>query len=208
MPAYELIASKGCGSAVIEMALALAGLPHKVTNIPYLTPGPDRDRLLALNPLGQVPTLVLPDGTVMTESAAMILHIHDVAPQAGLVPAAEDPNRARFLNLLVALVAAVYPTFTFGDDPKHWGLGDEAASILRTRTDARRLGIWQHIEKTIAPSPYALGSRMSAIDLYLAVMTTWRPGQHWFSEQCPKIMSAVRAAARDHVIGEVLARNT
>ncbi len=37
----------------------------------------------SLNPLGQVPTLVLPDGRVMTESAAIILHLADQAPQAG-----------------------------------------------------------------------------------------------------------------------------
>lgn len=52
MSEYELIASKGCGSAVIEMALALAGLPHRVTLIPYWKDGPERSRLLSLNPLG------------------------------------------------------------------------------------------------------------------------------------------------------------
>ena len=114
MSEYELIASKGCGSAVIEMALELAGLPHRVTLIPYLEPGPGRERLLSLNPLGQVPTLVLPGGTVMTESAAMALHIHDAAPQAGLAPRPDDPSRAAFLNLLVVLVGALYPTFTLG----------------------------------------------------------------------------------------------
>ena len=77
MKTYELIGSAGCGSAVVEMALVLANVPHTLTDVPYLKPGPERDRLLHLNPLGQVPTLVTPDGEVMTESAAMILHFVD-----------------------------------------------------------------------------------------------------------------------------------
>ena len=54
MKTHELIGSAGCGSAIAEMALANA---HTL-EVPYLKPGPQRDRLLRLNPLGQVPTLV------------------------------------------------------------------------------------------------------------------------------------------------------
>jgi GST-like protein len=206
MSEYELIASKGCGSAVIEMALALAGLPHRVTLIPFLKPGPGRDRLLPLNPLGQVPTLVRPDGTVMTESAAMVLHIHDVAPQAGLVPSDVD-RRAAFFNLLVILVGAVYPTFTFGEEAKHFGLDDAAASTLRSACAARRMRIWQRMEAMISPAPHALGSALTAIDLYLAVMTDWNPGRTWFAENCPKLLSAVDAAAQIPAVARVLERN-
>jgi GST-like protein len=185
MSAYELIASRGCGSAVIEMVLALAGLPHRVTLIPCLQPGPERERLLSLNPLGQVPTLFLPNHTVMTESAAMVLHIHDVAPHAGLVPSDVD-RRAAFFNLLIVLVAAIYPTFAFGDEPNQFGLDDAAASILRSESDARRTRIWRHMETLVSPAPYALGPAMTAIDLYLAVMTAWRPRRTWFAKHCPK----------------------
>lgn len=206
MSEYELIASNGCGSAVIEMALALTGLPHRVTLIPYLKPGPGRDRLLSLNPLGQVPTLVRPDGSVMTESAAMVLHIHDVAPRAGLVPSDVD-RRAAFFNLLVVLVGAVYPTFTFGDEPEHFGLDGAAAAILRSESDARRTRIWQHMETLVSPVPYALGSTLTAIDLYLAVMTAWRPGRGWFAEHCPKLLSAADAATQTPAVARVLERN-
>jgi GST-like protein len=188
------------------MALAMAGLPHRVTLIPYLKPGPGRERLLSLNPLGQVPTLIFPDGTVMTESAAMVLRIHDVAPQAGLVPSDVD-RRAVFLNLLVVLVGAVYPTFTFGEEAKHFGLDDAAASTLRAECDARRTRIWWHMEALVSPAPYALGSGLTAIDLYLAVMTAWRPGRTWFAEHCPKLLSAADAAARNPAVARVLERN-
>ena len=52
MTKYHLIASKAAGSMIVEAALALAKVPHEVEMIPYVEPGLQRDRLLALNPLG------------------------------------------------------------------------------------------------------------------------------------------------------------
>jgi GST-like protein len=113
----ELIGSLDCGSIIAEMALALAGVHYTTTDIPYLKDGPERQRLLSLNPLGQVPTLVLESGTVMTESAAIVLYINDLVPSSGLLPPVGAPDRAAILNRFIWLVAAIYPTFTYGDDP-------------------------------------------------------------------------------------------
>jgi len=206
MKTYELIGSAGCGSAIVEMALVLANVPHVLTDVPYLKPGPERDRLLHLNPLGQVPTLILPDGEVMTESAAMILHLNDVAPQAGLAPTADKPERARFLNLLVRIVAAVYPTFTYGDDPAQWTTPGDAVDLLRERVHTRRAELWQELERQ-AGAPHMLGRRFSALDLYVTVMTHWRPGPSWFSAMCPALTAVAREAAMEPNVSKVLQRH-
>lgn len=206
MKTYELIGSLGCGSAIVEMALVLANVPHTLTDVPYLKPGPERDRLLHLNPLGQVPTLITPDGEVMTESAAMILHLHDVAPQAGLAPAADKPERAHFLNLLLRLVGAIYPTFTYGDTPPQWTTEGAAAELLRERVHSRRADLWQELERQ-AGTPHMLGKRFSALDLYVTVMTHWRPGQAWFAAECPALTAVAREAALEPNVARVLRRN-
>ncbi|WMD21982.1 glutathione S-transferase [Achromobacter seleniivolatilans] len=206
MKTYELIGSAGCGSAIVEMALVLANVPHTLTDVPYLKPGPERDRLLHLNPLGQVPTLITPDGEVMTESAAMILHLHDVAPLAGLAPAADKPERARFLNLLVRLVGAIYPTFTYGDNPPQWTPDGQAADYLRERVHARRAELWQELDRQ-AGAPHMLGRRFSALDLYVTVMTHWRPGPAWFESACPALTAVAREAALEPNVARVLRRN-
>src|SRR5262249_22044805 len=132
MKPYRLIASKAAGSMIVEAALAVSKLPYEVEMIPYGKPGRQRNKLLKLNPLGQVPTLLLPDGRVMTESAAMILHLADMAPKAGLAPAAKDSARPMFLRWLMFIVAALYPTFTYGDDPARWTDGEQGGKHLRT----------------------------------------------------------------------------
>jgi GST-like protein len=57
-----LIGAKGCGSAIVECAFALAKVPFACEEVDYAAGSPTRARLLEVNPLGQVPALVLPGG--------------------------------------------------------------------------------------------------------------------------------------------------
>src|SRR5258706_14930684 len=115
-----LLGCKGCGNAIVESALALASLPYEYEEVDYSAGSPTRARLLEVNPLGQVPALVLPDGEVMTESLAMLHYVSDAAPKAGLIPAQGDARGYAFYRWAVVFVAAVYPTFTYGDQPAKW----------------------------------------------------------------------------------------
>ena len=193
----RLIGSKGCGNAIVELAFALAGLPCDCEELDYSPGSPTRERLLAVNPLGQVPALVLPDGRVLTESLAMLHYVDDRAPKAGLIPAPGDPARETFYRWAAFLVAAVYPTFTYGDDPRKWVADGAGARMLRESTDRHREALWRQVEAE-ASAPWFQGSRMSAIDLYLVAMTRWRPGAEWFAANAPKLAAiAARAAALD-----------
>jgi GST-like protein len=207
MTEHELISSKGCGSVVVDMASALAGLPVRVTEIPYREPGPERERLLSLNPLGQVPVLVLPSGEVLTESAAMVLHLDDLAPRAGLPPPRGDARRPGALNQLVLLVAALYPTVTFSDPPEDWTLPGPAAAQLGARLANRKEQLWRRLEAIVAPAPFLYGARPSAIDLYVAVMTHWRPGPAWFQDNSPKLVGVTWAVAAFPPLAQIMARH-
>ena len=197
---YRLLGCRGCGSIIVEAALRLAEIPYDYEEVDYEQPGPGRDRLFALNPLGQVPILVLPDGSIMTESAAMILMIDDRVPAAGLVPPADAEGRLPFLRWLMFLVAAIYPTHTYGDDPKKWLPGLAQSTLLRTTTDQHRQKLWGFVEASIAPDPWFLGKRFSALDLYVGAMVHWRPRQEWFRAECPKLASVAEETAKLPVV--------
>ena len=64
MQEHVIYGSQGSGSAVAELALEWAGLPFRVVSAAQWEPGPGLEALKAVNPLGQIPTLVLPGGTV------------------------------------------------------------------------------------------------------------------------------------------------
>ena len=137
---WRVMGTRGCGSAIVEAALVIAKIPYEREEVNYGT-SEGHEKLAEVNPLAQVPTVVLPDGTIMTESAAIILYVDGLVPELGLVPAVRDPLRRELLRWLMFLVAAVYPTFTYGDDPKKW-VGD-AGDSLRTSTDEHRKSLWR-----------------------------------------------------------------
>ncbi|MEX5715207.1 glutathione S-transferase N-terminal domain-containing protein [Serratia ureilytica] len=86
-------------------------VPWGYEEVDYTQEGPEGSPV-GVEPLGQVPTLVLPDDEVMTESAAIILLLHDRAPHAELAPPGGSPLLPRFLRWLLFINAEIYPTFT------------------------------------------------------------------------------------------------
>ena len=203
---HRLLGCKGCGSVLVESAFALAGIPVEVEEVDYSEGSPTRERLLAVNPLGQVPALVLPDGMVLTESLAILHYVNDLEPSVDLVPPPGDATRKAFYRWSVFLVAAVYPTFTYGDDPKKW-VGDEAgAKQLRESSDEHRKAMWKALEAQ-AQGPWFLGERRSALDLYLAAMTRWRPGILWCAKNTPKLAAIAQRASELPEVAPIIARN-
>src|SRR5215208_4655943 len=101
MADYKLWGRAGWGSSLVEAQLAWYGLPFTFEPVGDLFKSPDaRTNLEKVNPLAQVPTLVLPDGTVMSESAAITLLLADITGQDSLVPKGDAPERAAFLRWL------------------------------------------------------------------------------------------------------------
>ena len=84
---YRLYARAGWGSVLVETQLAWYGLKHHLEAVGDLFKEPEaRDRVLSANSLAQIPTLILPGGTVMTESAAITLLLTDITGRDDLVP--------------------------------------------------------------------------------------------------------------------------
>jgi GST-like protein len=202
----RLLTAKGGGGLIVEAAYALAGVPLEIEDVAWDDVGPHSARIAPLNPLGQVPTLVLADGAVMTESAAVLLELAERAPRARLAPLPRSPERARFLRWLAFFVAALYPTFTYGDDPKRW-VGEDAGPKLRASTDAHREQLLRFLDAQVARGPWLLGKRFSALDLYLAVMRGWRPGAEWWRANVPKLDAIADRCERLPAVARAFARN-
>jgi GST-like protein len=204
---YILYGRAGWGSAIVEAQLAWYGLPFRFEPVDDLFRSPDaRLRLEKVNPLAQVPTLVMPDGSVMSESAAITLLLADITGQDTLVPAAGAPERARFLRWLVFLVANVYPTFTYADDPARFVSVGTARDPFRAATDAYAQRLWRQIEGNVG-NPWFLGERFSALDIYIDVMTRWRPKRGWFEIETPHLFAIARRADRVAELKTVWERN-
>ncbi len=204
---FTLHGRPGWGSAIVEAQLAWYGLPYRIEESGDLFDSEEaRDKLRPLNPLTQVPTLVLPDGQVMTESAAITLHLADLTGRDDLVPGPKASERAAFLRWLVYLVANIYPTFTYADEPSRFVKAEGAGEGFRAEVDTYARRLWGIVEGA-AGRPCFLGERFSALDIYLAVMTQWRPRPKWFAENAPMISAAAQRAAALAALAPVMERN-
>jgi GST-like protein len=203
---YTLYGQPGWGSVLVETQLAWYALPFEFVAVGDLFRSEQaRERLRAVNPLVQTPTLVLPGGKVMTESAAITLHLAEVTGRDDLVPAPSAPERADFLRWLVFMVANIYPTFTYADLPERF-VPAECAKAFRNNVDAWQARLWGQLEGA-AGAPWFLGPRFSALDIYVATMTRWRPKRPWFAAHAPKVAAIATAADAEPRLAEVWRRN-
>ena len=102
-------------------------------------------------------------------------------------------------------VAAIYPTFTYGDDPKKW-VGD-ASEALRASTNEHRKKLWKQLDAAASKTgPYFLGDTMCALDLYICVATCWRPRRAWFHESCPTLHAIATRVEADPRLAALMER--
>ncbi len=116
---YTLFGTIGSGSAAVEAALELAQLPYRVVRASSWERDSAQAELLVANPLGQIPTLRLPDGGVLTESAAILIHLGLEHPASGLLPA-QSGARAQEIRGLVYIAANCYSAISIIDYPERW----------------------------------------------------------------------------------------
>ena len=190
----------GWGSAISELMLTLADIPYQFENVEgFDSQGHNQEKLLKFNPLCQVPTLQLDDGSIMTESAAIALMILDEHPH--LAPPTGTPERNQFWWL----VANVYPTFTYADYPERFVPG--AAQELRDHCIAYRKSLYIWLEQQLHATPYAFGEQLTLLDIYICVIRTWGPRHDWFKENTPKISAIADAVCAQPRLQSVLRRN-
>jgi GST-like protein len=203
---WRLYGARGWGSAIVEASLAWTGEVFEFIDVEgFDQPGPGRDRLFKVNPLARVPTVITPDGTILAESAAIVLYLAELHPQSGLAPVAGDPRRARFLNQLIWFVSVLYPTFTYRDYPERWA--PSATEELKEQIDKFRRTLWRQLEKEVEGDEWVLGSAPCALDIYVCVMSRWRPGREWIAANCPNLHAIALAAERLPSIAAVIKRN-
>lgn len=172
---YTLYWRKRTGAFAPAAILAETGQDWTAIEIP-----PDRDDhrradYLALNPAGRIPTLILPDGGVMTESAAMVLHLAESFPDAGLLPPLGDPARAQVLRWLVFAQTNIYETDLRQTYPDRYTTDPEGAEGVRAAADREVERLWEIVAGALGDGPFLLGARYSLVDPYLAMMLAWHP---------------------------------
>ena len=191
---YRLYGSPSTGSASVEAALAQIGADYRIIDVNTGDGAHLTEAYRAINPRQQVPALELPDGSVMSEGAAMMLHLADAFPVADLAPLPGSPARAQHDRWLLFMAVNLYEgelrkayCDRYTDDPA-------GADGVRASADAYVKRHYLILEDAIGAGPYLFGATMSMADLYLWMLAAWMDAG-WLASHCPKVAALAAAVA-------------
>jgi len=175
---------RGSGSAAVEAALVLAGLPFRSMEAASWDPASALDELGAVNPLLQIPTIRFEDGTVMSESAAILIELGLRHPASGLLPA-EPAARARCLRGLVYVAANCYAMIGVIDYPDRVMDRPSEAESKRVvkRSRARLHELWTRFAEQHPAAPFLGGAAPDALDLLATVVSKWSGARKHLAER-------------------------
>jgi glutathione S-transferase len=171
--ALVLYYSPGAGSMSAHIALEEVGAEYEPRMVKLAQNEQRRPGYLAINPRGRVPALVLDDGAVLTESAAILLYLARAFPDAKLWP--EDPAaQARCIEWLSWLASGVHVAFAQTRRPMRFvGQNPEYFEAVKMAGMNFLRSAFIDIERRLANSQYAAGDSLSIADLHLFVFFLW-----------------------------------
>ena len=172
LPMYALYYYPDNASTFPHMLLRELGVAFELRLVDRKANAQRSEDYLRLNPQGLIPVLV--DGDlVLSETAAIALHLVDRHPDAGLAPPIGTPERAQFYRWMMFLTNTVQPEHLKRAYPDRH-VSDPAAVPDVRATAIRRLdAMFDHIAAELGDGPWLLGEHYSAVDMFLLMMVMW-----------------------------------
>jgi GST-like protein len=207
---YTLYGKKGSGSASTQAALEIVGAPYRIVETASWEPNAAFADLLKVNPLGQIPTLVLPDGSALSESAAILIHLGTAHPESGLLP--DDPAaRAQAVRGMVFITANCYAAISVIDFPERWCAGADDDTVvkerIRTGAKARLHQHWLMFADLFPARPFLGGERIGALDVHAAVVSRWSGTRAHLEAQRPAFHAALARIEAQPKVAAVFAQH-
>ncbi|MGJ4942549.1 glutathione S-transferase family protein [Bradyrhizobium sp. HKCCYLS1011] len=171
---YQLHYFPSNASAAPHMVLEELGLTYDLVLVDRAKNAQKSAHYLKINPNGRIPTLV-DRGLVLFEAAAIVFHLVDQHPDAGLAPKIGTPERAKFYQWMTFLTNSLQEELMIWQYPDRLTGDDEAATEIVKRGAEKRAGAYldvidRHLKDN---GPLFLGDTLSAADFYLVMLARW-----------------------------------
>jgi len=198
-----LYGAKGSGAAAPEAALRIAEVPLRWVEAASWEPGPGLEELKRVNPLAQIPTLVLDDGTVLTESAAILIMLGLRYPKSGLLP----PEPAQAIRGLVFIAANCYAAIGIIDYPERFcaDCDKKTGERIREATKARLHQYWDMFADQFAAHMNA--DKPGALDLLAATVSRWSGARAHLKEHRPAFHAMLEKIEAHPRIADIFKRH-
>jgi len=195
---YRLYGRKGSGSVAPQAILEELGLPHEVVWVSKEEAQQPAYR--KIHPQGRVPALMLPNQTVMIESAAMVIHLCGEQP-GKLAPEPGSAAHALFLQWMVFLSASLYETYLRYFYSDRYG---DAASVKQA-AGSELDTLYGIIEQGLHPR--LLGEALTGADFYLWMLSSWHDSPDALYRKFPKLGTLAKEISQRPAVAKVAKLN-
>lgn len=207
---YTLYGKAGSGSAAVEIALIIAREPFRIVETASWAKNDAYTGLLDLNPLGQIPTLVLDDGSALSESAAILIHLGTAHPHSRLLPE-ELFERAQAIRGLVFIAANCYSAIGIIDYPQRWCQDadddEQLQERVRAGARARLYRHWEMFADVFSARPCLGGDDLGALDLLAGVVSKWSGARQHLARHRPAFHETLLRIDMHPAVAPVFARH-
>ncbi len=150
----------------VRIALNLKGIAYEAVPVNLVSGEQGAAEYVALNPGRGVPTMVLDDGTVLTQSMAILEWLDDAYPAPPLLPS--DPlDRAKVRAAALAVATDIHPVNNLRVVDKLKSMGHSQDEAVAWMNDWMTRG-FAAVEALIAPdTPFCFGDAPGLADLCL-----------------------------------------
>lgn len=206
--AYVLYGTQRSGSAIAEIGLRWCELPYRVVHASSWEDASAREELRRFNPLMQIPTLRTPENEVLTESAAILMHLGLRHPESGLL-GREERQRDQILRGLVFIAANCYSQITITDYPERFTTSEDSAAREAVRQGARqRLHLhWEMFADQFPGRPWLSGEAPGALDVMAAIVSKWSGTRPHLEQHRPEFLALLKRIEGLPQVAEVHARH-
>lgn len=166
----------GAASFAVHCLLRELGETFTLQPVDAANAGHKSPAYLKLNPNGLIPVLV--DGElVMYETAAILLHLADTHPAAGLAPPLGSAERAQYYKWMLWLSNTLQATLIHYFYPERWvdeGHAEGAAQV-KAHAEAKVVACLQQVDDLLAGhgGPWLLGTAYTAADPLAFMLCRW-----------------------------------
>ncbi|NHB95527.1 glutathione transferase GstA [Photorhabdus stackebrandtii] len=165
----KLYYQPGACSLSPHIILREAGIDFSVIKVDLKTKKTENgDNFLAVNPKGQVPTLLLDNNEILTEGSVIVQYIADQKPERKLIAPAGTMERYHQLEWLSYISSEIHK-------------GYSPLFLPGTPEDYRPVAIsnlfkkFNYINEVLAKQPYITGDNFTVADAYLFTVSSWAP---------------------------------
>lgn len=197
---YTLYNRLGSGGFAVEAALTLAGIPHELVLLDSVPSTPLPEEFAKINPWKQVPALLTEDGTLITETAAILIWL--AGRHRALGPEPWSDAHGEFLRWIVFMGSNIYEGVLRQTYPARFTT-DTGTDAVRAAAAERNHAAFALIEATLEHRETLTPGGLGAADIFLSMLTVW----HRRRDDLPRCMALARQVAEHPDLAAVWHRN-